>query len=121
MTPPPLSPHDGHHQPARREVRPHVDAPGAVEIRTRERFELAGNLHASMIVENVDPAMSIVDPRDQPLECAVVGHIEPFPIRFATLALNPLGGFRRPLPVAVRRDHIGPFARHDFGAGPANA
>ena len=89
--------------------------------RTRERFELAGNLHASMIVENVDPAMSIVDPRDQPLECAVVGHIEPFPIRFATLALNPLGGFRRPLPVAVRRDHIGPFARHDFGAGPANA
>ena len=103
MTPPPACFMNGMTMRAAEEVRPHVERPRFVEARDADAEQVALDLRAGMIVEDVDPALGIDEIEEVFLQCLVVGDVEDQRPRLAARGADLLDGLVGAVGVAVNR------------------
>ena len=121
MTPRPASFMNGMTMRAPRKCALHVERPRFVEARDADAEQVALDLRAGMIVEDVDPALGVDEIEEVLLQRLVVGDVEDQRPRLAARGADLLDRLVGALGIAVDHGDGRAFARDDHSRRPADA
>src|SRR5690606_19406825 len=113
--------HHWHNEARGHEMSPYVEAPGAVESRNLDLLQVARDLSAGMVVQDVDATVALGDGPDATLERTVIGNVEHQRFSAAASLADTGGRLFRPSSILVGQHDMRALARHNGGAGFADA